>query len=390
MEWWFHAPLAFCCLWVFALGLGVGSFLNVLIARLPYEKSVIWPSSRCFVCFQKIGLLDNLPIIGYLRLRGRCRKCGAAFSSKYLWVELGTGFAFLALYFVEIVLQAKDGPIVDGKPLFLAWHNTPGLRFPYVGNSAIPPLQTWVFFAFHAVLLAALIAASMIDLKHRQIPAQITYVATFIGLIASTAFPWPWPTDPEVFKNSAEYLYLRDGRSWILPECEGLIPAGLSIWPFWGPIPTWAPAGSWQLGLMNGLLGAAVGMAIARGIKLVFELGMGKEALGLGDADLLMMAGSFLGWQAITLALPVGAVLTLFVVLPKMAFDRMRGRKVETQLPFGPGIAAGIVTCWFGWPWLGRLVQSVFFDLYVLGFIILLMGGGMLIAGLLLRRGKSV
>ena len=383
MEWWFHAPMALCCFWVFVFGLGVGSFLNVLIARLPYEKSVIWPSSRCFVCFQKIGILDNLPIIGYLRLRGRCRKCGATFSSKYLWVELGTGFAFLALYFAEIVLQAQGGP-----DALAAWHNTPGLHFAYMGTSALPPWKTWVYFAFHALLLSALIAAAMIDLKHRVIPPQITYLATFVGLIASTAFPWPWPNDPALF-NTADFLTLRDGRSWILPEVEGRIPEGLSLWPFWGPLPSWAPVGSWKLGLLNGLIGAAVGMAIGRGIKLVFELGMGKEALGLGDADLLMMAGSFLGWQAIALALPVGAVLTLFVVLPMMIVAKLRGRKVESQLPFGPGIAAGIVTCWFGWPWFGRLVQGVFFDLYVLGFVVLLMGGGMLIAGLFLRRGKA-
>ncbi len=383
MEWWFHAPMALCCFWVFVFGLGVGSFLNVLIARLPYEKSVIWPSSRCFVCFQKIGILDNLPIIGYLRLRGRCRKCGAAFSSKYLWVELGTGFAFLALYFVEIVLQANNGPA-----WLTPWHNTPGLRFEYLGTSVLPHWKTWVHFAFHGVLPAALIASAMIDLKHRVIPPQITYLATFVGLIASTAFPWPWPNDPALF-NTADFLTLRDGRSWILPEVEGKIPEGLSLWPFWGPLPSWAPVGSWKLGLLNGLIGAAVGMAIGRGIKLVFELGMGKEALGLGDADLLMMAGSFLGWQAIALALPVGAVLTLFVVLPMMIVAKVRGRKVESQLPFGPGIAAGIVTCWFGWPWFGRLVQGVFFDLYVLGFVVLLMGGGMLIAGLFLRRGKA-
>jgi len=82
----------------------------------------------------------------------------------------------------------------------------------------------------------------------------------------------------------------------------------------------------------------------------------------------------------------VGAILTLCVVLPLMAVAALRGRKVETQLPFGPGIAAGIITCWFGWPWLGPLVQGVFFDFFVLGFVVLLMGGGMLIAGLFLRR----
>jgi leader peptidase (prepilin peptidase) / N-methyltransferase len=379
MEWWFHAPMALCCLWVFILGLGVGSFLNVLIARLPYEKSIIWPSSRCFGCFQKIGLLDNLPIIGYLRLRGRCRKCQAPFSAKYLWVELGTGLAFVALFFVEIVLQSTGGP-AELKP----WHNTPGLQFPYIGGSPLPPLRDWVYFAFHAVLLSALIASSMIDLKHRQIPPQITYLATLVGLIGSTAFPWPWPNE-----LSSLGVLPNDGRSWILSEVEGRIPVGLTVWPFWGPIPEWAPAGSWKLGLLNGLIGAAVGMAIGRGIKMIFELGMGKEALGLGDADLLMMAGSFLGWQAISLALPVGAMLTLCVVLPRMAYLLVRGRKVESQLPFGPGIAAGVVTCWFGWPWLGRLVQGVFFDLYILGFVVLLMGGGMLIAGLFLRRGKA-
>src|SRR4029078_13062561 len=98
LQWMDYMPVALWCVTVFILGLMVGSFLNVLIARLPYEKSIIWPSSRCFVCYRQIRLLDNLPIFGYLRLRGRCRHCGAMFSSRYLWVELGTGLAFLALY----------------------------------------------------------------------------------------------------------------------------------------------------------------------------------------------------------------------------------------------------------------------------------------------------
>ena len=75
------------------LGLIVGSFLNVLIARLPHEKSIVWPSSRCFHCFKKIKFFDNMPIIGYLRLRGKCRSCGVPYSARYLWVEIGTGRA---------------------------------------------------------------------------------------------------------------------------------------------------------------------------------------------------------------------------------------------------------------------------------------------------------
>ena len=70
MEWWFYVPTLVWCLWVFLLGLMVGSFLNVLIARLPYEKSIVWPGSRCFSCYRPIRFLDNLPVVGYLRLGG--------------------------------------------------------------------------------------------------------------------------------------------------------------------------------------------------------------------------------------------------------------------------------------------------------------------------------
>ena len=98
MAWIAYLPVVLWCLTVFAFGLAVGSFLNVLIARLPFEKSIVWPSSRCFVCFTPIRAFDNIPIVGYLRLRGKCRNCGATFSRRYLWVEIGTGLGFLGLF----------------------------------------------------------------------------------------------------------------------------------------------------------------------------------------------------------------------------------------------------------------------------------------------------
>jgi leader peptidase (prepilin peptidase)/N-methyltransferase len=166
MEWWFYMPLVAWCLFVFVFGLMIGSFLNVLIARLPYEKSILWPGSRCFSCYRPIRMLDNLPIIGYLRLRGRCRYCRAPFSSRYLWVELGTGLAFVGLFAVEVLINPA---------------NLPGVRFTKL--AAYPSLPALALFAYHAVLVSLLIAAAVIDAEHRIIPAVIPYA----GMIRCSA-----------------------------------------------------------------------------------------------------------------------------------------------------------------------------------------------------------
>src|SRR5207248_11052374 len=140
MVWLNLVPVVFWCGGVFVLGLVVGSFLNVLIARLPLEKSIVWPSSRCFNCFRPIRLSDNIPIIGYLRLRGRCRHCGVPFSSRYLWVELGTGLGFLALFVVEVLLHWPPIPAAALKVNVLA------------GNP--PPLPAVAIFVYHAFLMS--------------------------------------------------------------------------------------------------------------------------------------------------------------------------------------------------------------------------------------------
>lgn len=164
------------------------------------------------------------------------------------------------------------------------------------------------------------------------------------------------------------------------------IPVGAQVWPFAGPLPDWAPPGSWRLGLLNGLIGAAAGMFVGRAVKFLFEIGLGKEALGLGDADLLMMAGAFLGWQVAVLALPAGALVTLPIILPLKAWEWWRGTSEGAELPFGPGLAAGVVAVWLGWPWVGELARSVVFDPVLLGLVGLIVAGGFVVSGLLLRR----
>jgi leader peptidase (prepilin peptidase)/N-methyltransferase len=83
--------------WVLALGASVGSFLNVVIARVPAGESIVRPRSRCPRCLSQIAWYDNLPVVSWIALRGRCRRCGTAISPRYLLVELlGAAAAWLA------------------------------------------------------------------------------------------------------------------------------------------------------------------------------------------------------------------------------------------------------------------------------------------------------
>src|SRR5438105_15835665 len=94
---------------LFVVGIVVGSFLNVCIHRLPYEKSILWPlGSRCGTCYKPIEWYDNLPLLSYFLLRGRCRMCGARFSSRYVFVELLTDLSFVALYYLKVVVNVLN------------------------------------------------------------------------------------------------------------------------------------------------------------------------------------------------------------------------------------------------------------------------------------------
>jgi leader peptidase (prepilin peptidase)/N-methyltransferase len=133
---------------------------------------------------------------------------------------------------------------------------------------------------------------------------------------------------------------------------------------------------------------------VVRVIKKLFEVGFGREAMGLGDADLLMMAGAFLGWQIAVLSLFVGAVSALalkvlgLLFLPAAPAPAAGTVPAEgsRELPFGPGLALGVVSTWLSWPWLGAQVQAFFFDTITIGISGLIMCVGMVAAGLLLRR----
>ncbi len=86
-------------LFVFVLGLFIGSFLNVCICRLPKEESIVFPPSHCPKCKKRLGIPDLMPVFSYLILRGRCRYCGDSISFRYPLVEILTGILFVAVFF---------------------------------------------------------------------------------------------------------------------------------------------------------------------------------------------------------------------------------------------------------------------------------------------------
>lgn len=129
----------------------IGSFLNVVIHRLPLEESIVFPNSRCPSCGATIVFYDNIPVLSYLMLRGRCRSCKGSISARYPAVELLT-----ALLFVVVT-----------------W------RFGV--NAALP---------FDLIFVSALVALIFIDAEHMILPNAITYPGIVFVLIARLVIPY--------------------------------------------------------------------------------------------------------------------------------------------------------------------------------------------------------
>lgn len=136
-------------IYIFLLGTVIGSFLNVLIYRLPRQESIITPPSHCPECGEYLKVRDLIPIFSFLLSRGKCRYCAKAISWQYPVVELLTGFLFILLYF-------KYGFNTDS-----------------------------IFILF---LIMVLVVCSFIDLKYKIIPNKITYPVFFVGLMYSFFF----------------------------------------------------------------------------------------------------------------------------------------------------------------------------------------------------------
>ena len=186
-----NGPAVYFGLVAFVIGAMLGSLMNVVVARMVFEKSIFWPGSRCGNCYQPIRLLfDNIPLFSYVMLRGRCRTCKARYSIRYFLIELFIALAFVGIFVVEILHN------VNGVPGLA--HADHDLNFRFVSLSNLPYLM---FFLHRAILLWFLAAAALCDLQDaggdHVIPFSIPLTGTIIGLVFSVFCPWPWPSTPE-------------------------------------------------------------------------------------------------------------------------------------------------------------------------------------------------
>ncbi len=377
----------FWIVFIFAIGCCVGSFLNVVICRLPYDKSLVKPASACPSCGKHIQFYDNIPLVSWLLLSGKCRYCKAKISPRYFVIELLTGLVFIGTF----LLYFNSG-LRHGIPAFLS--------------------GGWILYLVSVVLLSTLIACSAIDLEMWIIPLSICWFGTMAGLLGGAITPllihpatirhyFLMPTTADlIFVNHTTVASLVAGatiglgismlllatgilkRSYDFSGVQGLSenpkgcenPDGSAISSqaeegfsdrfemfrevlFLLPIIVCALAASqivnqcpalhqWWLvfsqrpvveGFMGSLAGYFVGCTVVWATRILGTLAFGKEAMGLGDVHLMGAAGTVIG--------PLFAVIAFFVA-PFFglvwAAAQMFSKKTR-QIPYGPFLSIGIV-----------------------------------------------
>jgi leader peptidase (prepilin peptidase)/N-methyltransferase len=244
-------------------GLLIGSFLNVCIHRWPRGRSVVRPRSHCVRCRKTIAWYDNIPVVSYILLRGRCRYCGRPISARYPAVELATGLAFF--WFVW-----RLGPTIAAAKL--------------------------------CVLAAILIALIFSDLEKRILPDELTLGGTLVGL----AF--------------AAFVPLHDESAMGLFWLAGLNPTGRALWLATAAVGAAVPAiflwgGGWLYMKVRGREGLGLGdvkLMVMVGAFLGLQLALGTLLWGSIAGSVISVLYIWLAKKdASTYQLPFGTFLGL-------------------------------------------------------------------------------
>jgi len=367
---------------VFAFGSCIGSFLNVVIYRMPRDKSLVTPPSSCPSCGKHIRFYDNVPLFSWLLLGRKCRNCKTPISARYFLIELLTAVVFLGLFILYFQTNIRQS------------------IQPFSGRG-------WLIYLLHIIMLSAFIAASAIDLEHWIIPLAICWFVTAAGLIVSAV--GPYIIDPALIRAysllpvaSSGTGSLAAGGAIGLAISMGLLASGLlkrsyesqentesgqvernddaakgdtaeSIQEiaeenfnhrleafreiiFLTPIIICSIAAYWIIGgtaslewqnnfptqhpVIAGFLGSIwgyfVGCAIVWGVRIFGTFAFGKEAMGLGDVHLMGAAGAVIGPIPVVVAFFIAPFFGLSWAGVQMFFKKIR------QIPYGPFLSLGI------------------------------------------------
>ncbi len=381
-------------------GCFVGSFLNVVVHRLPRNESIAHPPSRCYACGTQVRWHDNLPVLGWLILRGRCRHCAAPFSIRYPLIEAACGLA-------------------TALAVLLAWHQVGGANYGWWSGS--PWLQAmhapdWFLFgAGLAVMLGMLwwIAASaLIDLDHRIIPDELTkplqVIAPFLAVLGDNcAIGWNpsgwWMRKDDLGEYSHHHGAFLLSSLTVIAIGVGLvllaIPVARRVFTTCVPIPmrwqddhfrSYRLGSHWFLAtvippvlvlvalvlatpalhglgereffarnsptcvlgiqLCLAILGGLAGWLLPQVVSLLGTMVFRKEAMGFGDVKFLAPLGCFLGPVGVVWTFGLAAVAGTLVGVPLLLLRR------RFEVPFGPFLAVGAVLTLVAVPWLQGLL----------------------------------
>jgi leader peptidase (prepilin peptidase)/N-methyltransferase len=301
------SELVFFAVAGFLVGSLLGSFLNVCIVRVPRGESVVAPRSHCMACGRLVRWYDNLPVLSWLVLRGKCRECGVGISWRYPVVELAVGLWFMRL---ALILWGAFSPYAVAR----RYH-------------AYPAEFYWFEVIAEAILGWLLIGLITIDWEWQRLPDAFTLSGIAIGMfLVCLQAVFLGPTDDQVVLNSAKQLRLSSPGSFaargnvFLTGPEALI-----------------------FGRLAAVCGAALILLLIRwGYKAL----RGREGLGLGDVKMLAMVAAFLGFWPAVLTLFIGVILASAYAVVLI----VRGKAgAATRLPLGSFLGvSGLVAALFG------------------------------------------
>ncbi len=245
-------------------GLSIGSFLNVVVYRVPRGGSIVRPASACPGCGSEIRARDNVPVLSWLLLRRRCRDCRTSISARYPLIELLTGITFVlvALVFAPAIAAATTGPEV-----------------------AAASLQLVAYLA----LVAASIALSSIDLELRRLPNPIVLTAFIVGLV--TLVPAILLAGQPERLVSAGVGGAASFAFYLALALVGRGGMGMGDVKLAGVLGVYLGALGWQQ-LVVGVLAAFVTGAIAGAITLVTRRSLRDRSLPFGP---WMFVGAWIG-----------------------------------------------------------------------------------------------